>query len=1054
MEILNKNKNTVTVKITENSKIKDIVSFLDVKENRLCIFINNKYPEQLDLDYEVKKDDIVRIYPELQGGNGQGAKIASTVVQIGALVATAGLAGSLTGINLALAATGVLVGSTFIIAGIQSLARRSEERNDQDKTEIPNYGLSSGRNSARVLQPLPIVFGTIRINPDISSKPYNEPTERTIANSVDIPSWGIAGTPYDFDHTIFTGFWSDTIGGDFFQGTSLTVFTPIDNYIRLGVGGNPYHPTLEEAQDNPTPSIGDQVAETWVWVDNALANPPIARERFVLWSDLQANGIGATFIDPLPGTTVTATTYEFDEISQEFVLPQRSLKQIFNYGYGDLTISGERIGNTDASIYEEYNEYINTETITSYPLSQVEPDILGAGGYPVFTPTTEVNGNVYSVDGNVMKGTDDPSLNDNWVYRESPENTFAIMLDMSGSQYRPNSNVPQGVQAITRKYEFQYREVGTATWFDIDNDLDGITAFGGVCTLSIATVSQKYENVIFQNGLTPSKYEVRFRKYSPDDTDGLTVCEMQIEQVRFYVSDTSNNYIAQNRQGVSIQASAKINGTLDNYSALVQAKCWKYDGVSAYTWDFSDNPADWYLYFLRGAFENTSANGTLLYPFSPTTGWVNSADHPDNGEQIFGGGVSDSQIDFDSIQAWWNYCDSEGLTFNAVLNSNKNVLTVLQEIASVGRGSPNMTIGKWGVIWEDQSLPVAVFTPDNIIKDSFKVTYNNIENPDIIEVEYVDENNDYVFSTVEQTVPTVANALERQKISAWGVTNESQAQRFANLLVARILFNKRLVEFSTDAEGLIVSRGDVIIVSHDVTQWGFFGRITDIEHDGVNVVSFGVSCQLDEQVTYVALRNIYNQINTYECSVSNNRIILIDTWSLTDAPYYIDQVQTINNLSTYPNSYCHDWIFTAGDVETPGKKMRIVEVSARSTNDISIKAIDEEDAYYTYDVDGPLPPFAPPANPERIKARVYNSNVILENNLQNISWEKDGCDAVSIMISVNGGAYIPLISSGATIYANYVELYYSTGDNISMIITPVYVDSPYDVQSESLSFTV
>lgn len=1054
MEIKKHTKTEFKVEISESTKIKDVLQFIDVKNDRLCVYINNEYPEEVTEDTELKKGDVVRIQPELQGGDGGGSKFITTLLQVGLLAGSLAVGGLvLNPIGSAILTSGVLVGGSLVILGITSLFNRGlDQEQDIDSAQIPNYGLSGGKNRARTLKPLPIVMGEIRINPDISARPYNEPIGGTEITS-EVPAWLNVGPPvYTFDSTTMTSSDTANFAGQDFNFNYFTVNYP-DNYLR--VDEFDYYNTLQEAKDADEAQLGDSICFTYVYITNAVINPLATRDKFVLWSDLVANGASATFIDPAPGTTQDANGYVFELIEQTYVLPKMALKQIFNYGFGDLTIDQERIGNTLASSYQEYNEYRNTETVTNYPLAQVEPDILGAGGYPTFTPTTDVNGNVYTIQGSIMEGTTDTVAPfDNWVVRESPENTFAIMLDISGTQYKTNTSVPGGVEAIDRYFDFQYSD-DNVTWNDFDNDLDGLTLPGpNYGLIPFATVSNKYTNVIFQNSLPPNKYWVRFRKVDPEDTDDKTVCKMSVDQIRFYVEDEDYNYLPQNRQGVTIEASAQLNGSLDTFSARVRAKCWAWDGVSSYTWDFTENPADWYLYFLRGGFVNQSANGSFVYPFSPTVGWVNSADHPDNERHLWGGGVSDSRIDFDSIQQWWNYCDSENLTFNAVLDNSKNVLEIFQDICSVGRGSPSKSNGKWGVIWEDIQQPVAVFTPDNIIEDSFRIIYNNQRNPDIIEVNFLDSSNNYEQSRVETIVPTVINPIERSTFTAWGVTNQAQAQRTSNLLAARILYNKRTIEFSTDAEGLIVSRGDVVILSHDLTQWGYSGRITDIETDGVNVISFGTSCEIDDSITNVTIRNVYNQITTYACTESGGRILLSDPWPIDQAPFYIDQNGTENPASIFPGTQVDDWIYTAGNVATPGKRVRIKEITVVNSNEVKLTCIDEEEAYYTYDTAGSLPPFTPAPDYERIKAIASNPNVVYEGPKQIVSWELSGCDAVSIMISVNGGAFVPLISGGATIYSNFVELFYSAGDNINMIITPVYVDSPFDVQSATLGFTV
>ena len=604
---------------------------------------------------------------------------------------------------------------------------------------------------------------------------------------------------------------------------------------------------------------------------------------------------------------------------------------------------------------------------------------------------------------------------------------------------------------MSREFQFQYREVG-GSWINFTQGMWSI--FYNPFVINAVTLNNVYRETLYVDNLSPGNYEVRARKIDQDENDKDNVCEIYFKRVRFYQKDETYNYIAQNRQSIIVNSSAQIYGTLDRLSSLVSAKTWAWDGTS-YTWQETSNPADWYLYFARGGFINTESDGSFSYPYSPTIGWQNNADHPDNGERLFGAGKSDSQIDFDSIQAWWQFCDDKDLTFNALLDSKRNPLDVLYEIASVGRASVTYTNGKLGVVWEDANQPVvAMFTPDNIIKDSFSINYLNQRLTDKIIGQYIDANEEYSAQVVEAVVPGVTNPIEETNLVLWGVTNEDQAQRAVNLIAARQLYQKRNITFSTDAEGMMFSKGDVVYLSHDVSQWGYSGRITDLEHNGTNIVNFGVTANVDDSTTTVNIRDIHNVITSYSCTVTNNRIYLTSPWPLANAPFYLNQIGTITNpLSIFQGSYPDDFIILAGNVATPGKKARIYEIRARSMNLLDMVCIDEENAMYAHEYDNT---YVAPDDPGRIKAVVSNGGFIkVKSGEGYITWDRDGCEAVSILISVNGGPSVPFIdNNSATIYSNQAWLYYGDGTNITAIISPVVVDTPFESISETVSFTI
>ncbi len=1047
----------------------DILKELKIKENRLCIAINGEYKSELFETHLLNPGDKLEIIPEFQGGDGGGTKVLTSVISIAAIVAASAInpaAAGTTGLSALQAAglrTAVLVGSTLLIGGIAILTRPDQDnKDDENKTNRPDYSLNSGSNSLRVNGPLPIVLGKIRCFPDFSAKPYNEYRYSTRNNFL-----AFGWTPNTVVYTNSTFILSSSLieGGVTFNFDYEDVQgTPISNWaMQNSSPSSSYFENRNEAESEIDPIPGT----TFIWeslvfiTSNSVADPSFTNV-FCLYSDLIENGLSATPIT----TTFNGSNYEFDftffeyeeDVSYTLILYNEVVKQTFNYGFGDLFISDSKIVQTDAGGsdgYRNFQSYFSDENTDNWPLEQAEPnfDIILDGVF--FSNFGFVNGHVDTVDGGLLSNNTDFSYPNNYVFRQGPDknNTFGIQLDIEGRIGRSDP-VNGGIAALTREFEFQYKEKSSPTWLFFNQGITNPPGFSPY-TINTSSVNNLYRETLYVDNLTPGNYEIRARKLDTDEIDKNNVCEIYLKRARFYQRDENYNYVAQNRQAIIVNSSSQIYGTLDRLSSLVSAKTWAWDGVSSYTWQETSNPADWYVYFARGGFINPESDGSFVYPFSPTEGWQNNADHPDNGERLFGAGKSDSEIDFDSIQAWWQFCDDNNLTFNALLDSKRNPLDVLYEIASVGRGSVTYTNGKLGVVWEDANQPVvAMFTPDNIIKDSFSINYLNQKTTDKIIGQYIDANEAYSSQVVEAIVPGVTNPIEETTINLWGVTNEDQAQRAINLIAARQLYQKRNITFSTDAEGMMFSKGDVVYLSHDVSQWGYSGRITDLEHDGTNIVNFGVSCMFDDSTTTVNIRDIHNNITTYSASVTNNRVYLTSPWPLINGPFYLNQAGSITNpASIFTGSYPDDFIFLAGNVATPGKKARIYEIRARSMNLLDMVCIDEENAMYAHEYDNT---YVAPDDPSRIKAVVSNAGFIKkESGEGHITWDRDGCEAVSILISVNGGPSVPFIdNNSATIYSNQAWLYYGDGTTITAIISPVVVDTPFESISETLSFTI
>lgn len=1046
-----------TYRIIRDCSVKEFLDEFNIKEQRLCVTINDEYKNELTENYILKSGDKVQVIPEFRGGDGESTKIITSVISIAAIVASAGIAaGPASGLSALQAAgikTAILVGSTLLIGGIAILSRPGQDdKNDQNKTSSPNYSLTAGSNGVRVNGSLPLIFGQIRAFPDFSAKPYNE---YSYSNTAIFEAFQWVNDVYSDVSSAYTASSSIVVGGVTFN-YDLIPAGPVNDFVRYGDIPVTYYSTRSLAEQTVPPVVGVSFVQfTLVFVTSNSLGDPNFTNVFVPWIDLSNNGINAVPLvtTPLgPNFTASYLRFQYDNSISSLNVLNEVVKETLNYGYGDLTITDSKIISTDSNEYRNFQNYFSIENQTNWRLLQGEPNFFISSGLITVEKFNYVNGHVDTIDGGLLSNNSEFTYPNNWVLRKGPvkNNTFAIQLDIEGRIMRSDS-INGGVSPLYREFQFQYREVG-GSWINFTQGMWSI--FYNPFVINAVTLNNVYRETLYIDNLSPGNYEVRARKIDQDENDKDNVCEIYFKRVRFYQKDETYNYIAQNRQSIIVNSSAQIYGTLDRLSSLVSAKTWAWDGTS-YTWQETSNPADWYLYFARGGFINTESDGSFSYPYSPTIGWQNNADHPDNGERLFGAGKSDSQIDFDSIQAWWQFCDDKDLTFNALLDSKRNPLDVLYEIASVGRASVTYTNGKLGVVWEDANQPVvAMFTPDNIIKDSFSINYLNQKLTDKIIGQYIDANEEYSAQVVEAVVPGVTNPIEETNLVLWGVTNEDQAQRAVNLIAARQLYQKRNITFSTDAEGMMFSKGDVVYLSHDVSQWGYSGRITDLEHNGTSIVNFGVTANVDDSTTTVNIRDIHNVITSYSCTVANNRIYLTSPWPLANAPFYLNQTGTITNpLSIFQGSYPDDFIILAGNVATPGKKARIYEIRARSMNLLDMVCIDEENAMFAHEYDNT---YVAPDDPGRIKAVVSNAGFIkVKSGEGYITWDRDGCEAVSILISVNGGPSVPFIdNNSATIYSNQAWLYYGDGTQITAIISPVVVDTPFESISETVSFLI
>jgi len=1091
------NEKVKTVHYDNPVTVRQVLEDLGATDRNLSVFINGAFPQSVGLDHVIKQSDFIQVYATAEGGNSDEAKLFRTVLTIGVIIASQGIAsgaiGGLTGVTAAVAGVAVAIGGTFLINRLFSpgLPAGGASTAGAQRQQVTPFSLSASGNQARPYEPLPLVMGRHRIFPDFSAQPYTrfQWDQTTFVNN-EFFRWRQTGTD-PATRTTDPGVQNVTVNIDgtnytcvFESGTGTAATPPLPTARRWVTQfdfSRDYWNSQEEALAN-SPDVTAAVTQRearplYVFVPSGA--PASVALRWCRWDYLEYYGSNIPSFWTDPGSGGAGNGYAFFPRTYLYELASGStvnynqeqvLYEILNYGFGDLEILDTRVGQTLFSNIRDAQVFNVIKSTTDWTIPTDGADTIAPDGINSDYEYNTVEGDVNTVAGGELVNSDAFTYANNFIIRRSPTRTFGIEVDIEGRIFgQDNVNPPGGAKELIRFIDVEYRQVNpTGPWqgFTLNSQLPQPLAGIGATPYEIQAVGfdKAYRVTFVADNLTPGEYEARVAKVSPDETQPNEVCTLNCTQIKFFQQDLGiNNYVGQNRRGYQMHSSTQLNGRLDKVSSRCDARTYRLDTE---TWGESTNPANWFLYFARGGFKNTSANGSLTWPFSPTTGWMNNADHPDNGERLFGAGISDSKIDFDSLRAWRDFCATNDLRFNAVLDDKQNCFETLIRIAAVGRATPTWSCGKLGVIFEDANDPaVAMFGMNNIIRDSFSISYVAEKTADVIAVQYTDARFDWEQREVRATVPGVTNPIDVATVNFWGISGtdgaqaEEQAQREANLLAAAQLYNRRTITWETDIEGLIVKRGDVVLLSHDVTQWSWSGRICSGTIGGENLVlTFETPCPINQDATTFTVRLPDNTTQTFTGTVNGNIVTLTSPWSATDFAYYIDDDKTINTTSQWEDSVPEDFMFFADVTATPGKRVRVTGVSMVDENRFKISAIDEELAYYNYEYNGLPDPIAAPDPDDytRLEAKVFNIGVKdLGEGKARIYWESDGNIAATAFVSVNGSGAIPYIgSNGATIFGTELEVEYTSGDTVTISVTPVAIGAPYLLTSDEITFTL
>lgn len=662
------------------------------------------------------------------------------------------------------------------------------------------------------------------------------------------------------------------------------------------------------------------------------------------------------------------------------------LYQLFNAGLIPATLTDFKIGNSAISSF-----------------SDVSLTVGGIGNFPK---------NVDTQSGFVL------SSSAGWVQRTSSNNTYHIQLDIDALLFSANNS--GGMDKTECELNIEYRPVGTTTWLPFTQGFrkeavykeEEFTNYGydeydiyyettGTRTVLVSSVDSGNKSTIGNASQKPLRltyefipsvagtFEIRIRKVTTDSTETRLKNDISVSAIRSYQKDTTN-YSGMNMIALVVKATDQLNGAVAQLSCLASSKAQVWNG-SAWIEQVTSNPAHWFMDFCKGRF----INGRLAY----------------------GLGLTNNQIDLTSLLAWVGFCNSEGLTFNAIIDGAKTAADVLQMIGRAGFGSPSWSSGKLGVVCDGRMQPpVAVFGMANIIKGSFNVSYLTDQLADEFVVSYTDPEDDYNQAQVR--VANVATPINSTNVDLFGCTSKAMAGKFANYLAAQQIYRRRKVTWETDAEGFVCQRGDVVLLSHDLTQWGYSGRVLAIS---------GSTVTLDRTVSstngnYLLVRHSDGSLTTHTTSTVGNSSVL------TVSPSVVDSAPL-------------DCVYTFSPLATQGKRVKITSIQPINNHRLRIVATDDDAEFYaawngtfnTVTKQTLLKDIKPSvSNLTATESLAYVGGFVVSQVALNMSFSAN-TDSVSVRYKLEQDANWTMINS------NQPNITFTLGNNtgkLSIVVTP------------------
>lgn len=543
----------------------------------------------------------------------------------------------------------------------------------------------------------------------------------------------------------------------------------------------------------------------------------------------------------------------------------------------------------------------------------------------------------------------DPSAALAWTTRTSSVDTVRLAVDFEYTLWFQGN---KGIRYNEAYLYLEYRRKGTSAW----------TAYP-TQRLKSSSTSPKRRTISI--AVAQGQYEVRMagRKIPKDGSDLGGTRDIVWAALRSIQPDTTD-YSQWGRIAVRIRATGQLSGSLDTLRATYRAKPMPvWNGTQWVTaTDRSNglsNPGAIILQTLRGV---RDAKGRLQ----------------------FGYGLQDEQIDIEGLKAFMLYCRAKGFTYDRWITSSMSLQEFCQEVALAGMGEFSWTDGsRPTVVFVSEGQPVsAVVNMANMLKASFSVNYTLSNVADGIEYQYVDRTKNFETVTLRVSAPGVATPLNPARIKGEGVTNEAHAAVMARYHLAQSLYQYKTIGFGADIEHLDYRRLSLLSVSHDLTQWGFGGRL-----EGISVGNGYIQVQLGEAVPALSTPKLglrlpggrdYRVWPVQEFTGESDTLILLGDWP--------DGVPVPGATESDP---VHDTLWCYDFKATPGYRVRVTGIEPEGDlKGAKVTCVPEGAEFWDYVLNGNYVP-APnqSALPQLARPAVQGLRVSEQTNVQgNTRW--------------------------------------------------------------------
>ena len=270
------------------------------------------------------------------------------------------------------------------------------------------------------------------------------------------------------------------------------------------------------------------------------------------------------------------------------------------------------------------------------------------------------------------------------------------------------------------------------------------------------------------------------------------------------------------------------------------------------------------------------------------------------------------RLSYDMFKAWAEQCDSKGYTFNYIYDSAMQVWEALRYPETVGRGKVIMQGTRFTCVYDYAAQPSQLFTVGNIKQDSFKEEFQGTQGrANVIEISFMNKDKNYerdVLPVFADDYDVSESLSTPTQIELMGCTDLKQAYAHGKHALRANKYELRTCTFDAFVDAIACTIGDVILLQHDVTEWGSGGRVVSVD---------GAAVTLDRTVTMAEGKQY--------------RLMVRDSKTDTLHTYEVQSVSGAVVTLAQAAEIAADDLYTFGEATKEAKPFRVLSITKGMT---------------------------------------------------------------------------------------------------------------------------